>query len=363
MLYYYTLWYSENPIILKYRDMYFDKLYKLYQNTQMKDSLKEEFSQLSEAERRDFLLRSDISSLLNYIHTFQGSDVEFIKILEHESDLFLHWQKEKCIFSLWSLIPGTKIRLTTHDYNQSCNLSSHPNHDSWNMLWWGERTEQEWLDVFGRTFDLLKKINKDFYDELNLTVQKIVPFNTSTWVHNSATHKESIGTLYLWFTIDAPLPELTILEALIHESSHNKLNLVMHSDTLLLNEKIEKYYSPYRPDARHVYGVYLWVHALVPTIHTLLKAVLDGHITEQRWHDKIILFHMKNKIWMKVLEKYAQCTDLWYQVLEELREVLNECNKMITMSPEFKRTDLKSIQLRVKQHFLDVQKNYPHLQY
>lgn len=361
MWYYYTLWHSENPVILKYMDLYFAKLCELYQNTNIKNSLKEEFSKLSEEEKREFLLKSDISSLINYIHRF-GRE-EFTKQLEQESEMFFHWQKDKCTFSLWSCIPGTNIRLTTYDNNQSSNKSSHPNHDSWNMVWWGERKEQEWLEIFGRTFEVLKDINKDFYDELNMTIQKIVPFNTSKWVHNSATHKESIGSLYLGYTIDAPYPELTILEALIHESSHNKLNLIMHSDSLILNDKTEKYYSPYRPDARHIYGIYLWVHALVPTIHTLLKAVKEWHIPDRRWHDKIMLFHLKNKIWMKVLQKYAECTELWYKILEELRALLDECNTMIVSAPEFKRTDMKSIQIQAKQHFLDVQRNYPQLQY
>ena len=59
------------------------------------------------------------------------------------------------------------------------------------------------------------------------------------------------------YTIDSEFPEINILEALIHESSHNKLNLLMHFDEVILNEKDEKYYSPYRPDARHIHGIYL----------------------------------------------------------------------------------------------------------
>ncbi|MBT3728682.1 hypothetical protein HOF65_01215 [bacterium] len=45
-------------------------------------------------------------------------------------------------------------------------------------------------------------------------------------------------------------PEINNLEAIIHESSHNKLNLILQFDPLLLNPRIEKYYSSIRPDAR-----------------------------------------------------------------------------------------------------------------
>ena len=34
----------------------------------------------------------------------------------------------------------------------------------------------------------------------------------------------------------------------------------------------ENYYSPFRPDARHLKGVFLAIHAFVPTIYILMKA-------------------------------------------------------------------------------------------
>jgi HEXXH motif-containing protein len=52
-------------------------------------------------------------------------------------------------------------------------------------------------------------------------------------------------------------PELVILEALLHEYNHNKLNLILQTEPLILNDRKESYYSPYRPDPRHIYGIYL----------------------------------------------------------------------------------------------------------
>lgn len=57
-------------------------------------------------------------------------------------------------------------------------------------------------------------------------------------------------------------PELAILEAILHEYNHNKLNLILQIEPLVLNNREEIYYSPYRPDARHIHGVYLGLHAL-----------------------------------------------------------------------------------------------------
>jgi len=77
-------------------------------------------------------------------------------------------------------------------------------------------------------------------------------------------------------TTDSPNPELENLEAIIHESSHNKLNLIMQSEKLILNDFEEKYDSPYRPDARHIHGVYIGIHAFVPVVYIMMKSYAEG---------------------------------------------------------------------------------------
>ena len=59
------------------------------------------------------------------------------------------------------------------------------------------------------------------------------------------------------YPVDMTHPEFAILEAILHEYNHNKINLVIQTETLILSNKEELYYSPYRPDARHIHGIYL----------------------------------------------------------------------------------------------------------
>ena len=108
------------------------------------------------------------------------------------------------------------------------------------------------MEVYTKTFRLLKKIDTGIYDELNFMIQRIVPLGTAENIHNSASYKECIGHIYLGYTMGVEHPEINILEAIIHESSHNKLNLLMHFDPLLNNPYEEKYYSAIRPDARPI---------------------------------------------------------------------------------------------------------------
>lgn len=361
MSYYYTLWHPENPVILEYYEKYFQKLKERFLSFEIPQSIQDEFNALEVQKQKDFLCKSDISCLIQDF--IRHKREESLKKLIEECENFFSGKESACTYSLWGNIPGTNIKLTLHDNNHNNSLSSHPDHDSGNMVWWGEKSEQEWMEVYEKSLSLLRTVNKDFYDELNYIIQKIVPFNTSYGAHNSCSYKESVGVLYLWYTVDVDQPEICILEALIHESSHNKLNLIMQSDELTLNDKAERFYSPYRPDARHIYGVYLGVHAIVPTVHTMLRAVEEWFIKDISWHNKAVLYHLKNKIGMRVLRKYAKCTDLWYKILDELDEVMKICDKIIVRCPELKRLDLRDAQTLAKEHFLDVQKNYPHLQY
>ncbi|HAN30850.1 MAG TPA: hypothetical protein DCQ06_04575 [Myxococcales bacterium] len=57
---------------------------------------------------------------------------------------------------------------------------------------------------------------------------------------------------------------MTMVEALIHEFQHNKINAAFQQDPLLKNAFHPLYTSPVRPDPRPLHGVILAVHAFQP---------------------------------------------------------------------------------------------------
>lgn len=69
-----------------------------------------------------------------------------------------------------------------------------------------------------KTFNLLKQLDEWIYEELNQIITKIIPLWTAKQMHNSASYKECIGHLYMWYTIDSDKSEINNLEAIIHES-------------------------------------------------------------------------------------------------------------------------------------------------
>ncbi len=353
MSYYNVLGYKENPIIEAYSDKYFQKLLDILFSID-KDILGDIFWEMDRDKQMSFLLHPDISSLVQDIESQKSQ-----KIFINELDTFCKWDQASLTMNHWNTIPWTNIRLTMSDNNPQNMLIWHPDHDDSGMLWWGEKSEEEWLQVFSNAFEVLKKTNEDFFHELNSIIKKIVPMKTSMGVHNSCSYKECIGTLYLWYTIDAVRPELGILEALIHESSHNKLNLIMQSERLHVNDYKLQYYSPYRPDARHVHWVLLWVHAIVPTVYVMLLAVEKWSITDTLWYEKILVYHMKNKLAYQVLKKYAKFTKIGRDIFRDLAQVIVLTDKKILEIWLQDKVNIKNIQGSVKTHLQQVRINYP----
>ncbi len=367
---YYVLWTKDSPLLKNYFQKYYQKLLDDLKNLQEKWILKEEIEKLLKKDCKNFILNADISSLINWIvislNENTSPEIEIIKLKE-EIEIFLEeWiSSDKLSQNKWDKIYWTQIRLTDTDNNPYNWRDAHPEHKQlWAVAWnWWEKSKQEWLEVYKKTFELLKKVDRWIYDELNQIITKIIPLGTAKSIHNSASYKECVGHLYLWYTIDSNTPEINNLEAVIHESSHNKLNLLMQFDPVILNSKEEKYYSAIRPDARHIHWVFLWYHAFAPTMYIIMKAYLSWALWDDKWwFEKIILFYIKTKFLQKVIKKYALFTDLGKEINEEIDYVVSEMDILFKeMNPSNEM--IKTVRERQRIHFQEVNMNYPNLEY
>jgi hypothetical protein len=307
------------------------------------------------------LLFSDVSSLL--VRSKDSWENTYLQKFTRELNYFLEKDYDNLMHNQWDFIEGTKIRLTMSDNNPDNEVINHPDYKGESMLWWGERTTQEWNNVFASSFKIIKTINYDFFMELQEMIQKIVPMKTARDVHNSCSYKDCVGTLYLWYTIETQYPEFHIIEALIHESSHNKMNLIVQLQPLHNNNYNQNYYSPYRPDARPMHWVLLWVHALVPAVYVLLQAIEKGIMIDTWWQEKVVLYHIKNKLGLNVINKFLETTEIWSILVDDISIVLKKCDVMIQKLNLLQELDMIEIQRRAKIHFLDVRHKYPKVKY
>ena len=354
MMYLFTLWYRNNTIIDHYFDLYLKQLQKIGSTIIPQNTLL----------NRNLLLLPDISTSLEWCHAQKIGEIQVKEFIRSEWDYFSSNQKNQMLSNSGRIIQGTDIHLTTIDANPDNKNHNHPEHikNGVGIGWWNIH-EDYWLDLYAEAFSLLRRASPDFAHELDRMIHKIIPLGVTKSMHNSASYSTCIGHLYMSYPVEIEMPELAVLEAIIHESNHNKLNLIMKSDPLILNTREEIYYSPYRPDARHIYGIYLWVHALVAVIHLFFHAHVSGIFTmNHSWLEKSMIYHMKNALSFRILRKYAKLTPLGQKILEEMEEVHKETIEKIR-SIAFEDALLLRSSMRVKEHFQEVQSLHIGLRY
>jgi HEXXH motif-containing protein len=171
---------------------------------------------------------------------------------------------------MWEDIPGG-WKLALADNNPLADLEAHPD-KSGSLIDLGEQPVEQWASAMGEAFVLIERFMPEIADEMRLLLGAVVPVGYDEHRHLSASYLEAIGLVYLTLHPNV----MTLVEALIHEFQHNKLNLLLGLDVLLENGELPLFSSPVRPDPRPLRGVLLAVHAFHPIIAMYERMIADG---------------------------------------------------------------------------------------
>ena len=346
-MYYSTLWYENNPLLLQYQKFFLGKLRSLW-NVYFEETMPSD----------DFLLYPDVHSLLLALPHMEKRMDELkakvriqLKVWNEGSQKFVHPEFR---------IGETSIELTDIFYNPYIDTDSHPDHirNGIAVTFW-DKAFQEWEKLFSQTFDVLRKTSPGFYEEIHFLLKKILPFWVSNETHNSGSYSNAIGHITMSYPDGVDSPEIVILEALIHEYNHNKINLILQHEVLLLNDYSEIYYSPFRPDPRTIHGVYLWLHALSAAYWVIWKAYSEGSIfLLEKDLKKGVIYVLKNSLSIQMLQKYAHTTNLWRIFFQEMKNVHTETLGFMRHS-SLPKWILESAKSDMKEHYEAVCKAYP----
>ena len=164
------------------------------------------------------------------------------------------------------------IYLALSDNNPLSHFEAHPDKQG-NTLDLGEKSLEEWLASLRRSFEIVDEYLPLVGEEMRLVLKLIVPVGWHEQKHLSASYQEAVGTIYMTLHPN----EMTMVEALIHEFQHNKLNAALHLDPLLHNAFWPLYTSPVRPDPRPLHGVVLAVHAFQPVAKLYEEMAAKDH--------------------------------------------------------------------------------------
>ena len=350
----YTIGYSHNSTLDTFVHAYEQKIYQLAQAHLANDI---ELTQSN----IEFLTLGDIASNLLLIE--KNENLEAIRqskvYIEAEWKRFQKDGIDALLSKKGKKIPWTNILLTENDYTPGgVARINHPSQkDGEKVSWFSTIDEQDWLTLYAKVFDTLRAIDPWFYSEITQVLQKIVPIGISKDSHNSGSFSDCIGHIYMSYPIWRLDPVIAVLEAVIHEYNHNKLHIIKISDPLITNSWEEIYYSPYRPDARHLNGIYAWLHALTAVIFVMFSWLDRWAILyDESLVLKSILYFMKDAASIRVLEKYGNFTELGLELLKEMKELQNSTLELIKKQ-NYSRALLDSATYECRKHFIEAQKN------
>ena len=209
------------------------------------------------------------------------------------------------------------VALALADDNPLAALEAHPD-KSGSQLDLGVAPADHWVAALEDAFALVARGLPTLAEELEVVLSVVVPVGTHQERHLSASYREALGMIYLTLHPDP----LTMMEAVVHEAQHNKLNAVLTVDRLLENAPEERYPSPVRPDPRPLLGVLLAVHAFVPValLYQALGRTGDARVVNSRARARLGSIVAGNVEGLEMLERHARPTTLGAELLRELRQ-------------------------------------------
>lgn len=205
--------------------------------------------------------------------------------------------------------------LATVDTNPLAMVEAHPD-KAGNAVDLGSQSAEAWVDVLNQARALIAEMLPELAAEHARVLAMVIPVGCHGQKSLSASYREVIGQVYLSYLPDP----LAIAEALIHETQHNKLNLLSLHDPLLRDHGQALYHSPVRPDPRPLWGLLLAVHAFLPVAEFYHQLLIQQHPTTQndrflsRFHE---ILH-GNHEGMEALRQHAQPTPLGKTLLDGL---------------------------------------------
>jgi HEXXH motif-containing protein len=207
------------------------------------------------------------------------------------------------------------ILFALQDNNPLALLEAHPN-KSGNAIDLGGEGVDAWVSSLRAALALISEFVPELRAEMDLCVELIVPVGFDREKHLSASYAEVPGTLYLSLHPDP----MTMAEALLHEFSHTKLNLLSEHDAVFDNAFEPMFPSPIRPDLRPLWGVLLAVHAFLPVELLYARMRERGHALagSPLFRERAAAIRKANEEGLGILERHARPTPVGNGLLAEL---------------------------------------------
>ncbi|WP_293153088.1 MULTISPECIES: HEXXH motif-containing putative peptide modification protein [unclassified Microcoleus] len=202
----------------------------------------------------------------------------------------------------------------------------------------------KWLSSLEEAWFWIDSCSSLLASEILMGVQSLVPVHSHAIdVHRSQTFREIPGLLVLSWMSDTSV----IVEALVHEYHHHKLNALLNLDPIIVKGSPEAiYYSPWRDDPRPLSGILQGIYVFQAVLefgHKILKIDIPL-LQEKRLQQRVYTAKEQLLTALKVLKTNAEFSLIGQGLIEAIEKNIDR------VEPEISQTEKQLIDVRLKEH-------------
>lgn len=213
----------------------------------------------------------------------------------------------------------------------------------------------KWLSSLEEVWFWIESCSNFLSSEMLIGVQSLIPvYSHAIDVHRSQTFREIPGLLVLSWMSDTSV----IVEALVHEYHHHKLNALLNLDPIIRGDSREEiYYSPWRDDPRPLSGILQATYVFQCVLefwHNFLKKDIPI-LQEKRLQQRVYTAKVQLQTALKVLKDNAEFSGIGQALIQAIEENINKFDS------ELPQVEQESIDARLKEHRQIWEIENPHL--
>ncbi|GGR21465.1 HEXXH motif domain-containing protein [Streptomyces netropsis] len=184
---------------------------------------------------------------------------------------------------------------------------------------------QAWRTVFGEAVEILAADPAPGPGRPVLTdLRCLVPWGpalAAAGAERLPVRSASTADAYGSMVLSRPPDGLALAETLVHELQHGKLGAIMHLFPLLDDDRAETYYSPWRPDPRHLTGLLHGAYAFTGVAGFWHDRLGGPHHDTAAFQFALRRLHCRHAV--ATLLRHARLTDVGRRLVHGLAATLD----------------------------------------
>ncbi|MEA5417689.1 HEXXH motif-containing putative peptide modification protein [Spirulina sp. CCNP1310] len=267
--------------------------------------------------------------------------LEKIHIVTNNGHFEIHTDGDQILDMLEKEIPHLKNGIELNSFDSNFKLAGRYNLNFEELT---PTSIAKWLLSLEEAWFWIDSCSNFLASEMLIGIQSLSPiYSHATDVHKSQTFREIPGLLVLSWMSDTSV----IVESLVHEYHHHKLNALLNLDPIIIGGSTEEiHYSPWRDDPRPLTGILQAIYVFQAVLEFWYNFLNKDIPVLKKKHLKKIVYATKKqlKTAIKILKNDAEFSEIGQALIQAIEENINKFDSEIPKKEQY------SINSKLKEH-------------